>query len=37
MLGEPEPGSHVHDVRAVRCGDQHVELKRDVQDFGEVG
>lgn len=37
MLGEPEPGSHVHDVRAVRCGDQHVELKRDVQDVGEVG
>ena len=26
-----------HDVRAVRCGDQHVELKRDVQDVGEVG
>ena len=28
--------THAHDVRAVCSGDQHVELKRYVQDVGEV-
>ena len=34
---EHELGTHVHDVGAVCGGDQHVELKRYVQDVGEVG
>ena len=28
--------THVHDIRAVCSGDQHIELKRYVQDIGEV-